>query len=164
MDILIHHPMFLKTILGTDMENDQRFVGYSIQDIPLLNPPDDLMSEQGFGMRFLTWVRRKRLHLRHMCGGLLDTHNRHIYPIDLLGEHNGEPVMVIVYFSPRCDKQSYNVMKQYADRVGNLCYRDYKLACHLWLLNVYGQCGNRSLKTHALYYGPDDQEEGNDSG
>jgi len=166
MDILIHHPMFLRTIPDVNhqasaltRDTDQRVIenmsSYTIQDIPLLTPPDDLPAEQGFGCRFLNWIRRKRLHLRHLCGGLLDTHNQHIYPIDLLGEKNGEPVLVVMYYSPRCDKQSYHTMKLYADRVGNLCYNDYKMACHLWLLNIYGPRGNRSLKTHALYYGPE---------
>ena len=158
--------MFLRTIpdltnqdfpapQDTDQHVIQNLSSYSIQNIPLLTPPNDLPAEQGFGCRFFNWIRRKRLHLRHLCGGLLDTQNQHIYPIDLLGEKNGEPVMVVMYYSPRCDKQSYNAMKSYADIMGNLCYNDYKFACHLWLLNIYGPYGNRSLKTHELYYGPE---------
>jgi hypothetical protein len=171
MDILIHHPMFLKTVPGADHTTltwgaDQHAIpqmgDYVIQDIPFLNPPHELTSERGFGTRFLNWIRCKRLALRHMCGGLLDTQKKHIYPIDLFGEKDGGPVLVIMYCTPRCDKNSYNVMKRYADKAGGICFQDYKVACHVWLLNVYGPHGNRRLKTHVLYYGPED-EQGGDS-
>lgn len=129
---------------------------FKVQEHPFVEVALPTRRSSSFVVRFWNWIRRKRLSVNCVMGGLMNMQEHKIYPVDFLAEKNGETVLVIVYSTPKCDKASYNHMKEYADKVGNTCHDDYKMACRVWLLHVDGKI---KLRTHEFYYGPPDQSE-----
>ena len=142
VDALIHHPLAVGVrALHPNLVWSCRAEVPSGPDYALEPKPHSflpLTSPEVVHELCAVWLRRRRINVQCAWFGLLQPERRRVWVADMVGELDGAPVLIVVYFTPQKRGHPRVVMREYTERLKGVCEGVYRLRCGTALLNLYG--------------------------
>lgn len=118
---------------------------YTIRRCPLLESPayelsilDEHRLRAESRVHLINWAVSKGFVLEHMGCGIIDMHNKHIYPVEMITSRRGKPcLMVILYTKKRIPRGQFVAAIDYASTIHGVCIEQYAISATTIVVNAF---------------------------
>jgi len=155
----LHHPLLVRSDASTGPDTQWRChaIVPGISEYTVVPTPDTQQSDEftpteymefvSFSMhKVFRWMIIRRLQIYNSQCCLLDTKQKRVYPIDMVGEWGGRLALISIYYSRKGGGDGWARMSEYLRTVAQVCKTQYAIDADVVLINAFASYGVRGAK------------------
>jgi len=161
----LHHPLLMRPESGTGPDGHWRchatvpgLSEYSLVIEPYRAMTMERHKSDGFTQneyrefvefsmhKVYRWLLLRRIQIHNPQCYIIDTEQRRMFSVDLVGEWNGRLVLISVYYSRRGRRETWERMSEYMREVARVCRTQYAIDADVVLINAFANHGVRGAR------------------